>query len=52
MVRRTRLEVKNNYRDDLKKHNLTFPDRQDPKIINYKPSDEFYKLYIEIEEIL
>jgi len=52
MVRRTRLEVKNNYKDDLKKHNLTFPDRQDPKIINYKPSDEFYKLYIEIEEIL
>lgn len=52
MVRRTRLQIKRDYKDDLEKHNLSFPKRIWPEIIKYDISKEYQKIYEEIEKVL
>ncbi len=52
MVRRTRIQIKRDYEEDLKKHNLSFPQRIWPEIINYDISEEYQGIYKEIEKTL
>ena len=50
MVRRTRLEITKNYKEDLK--TLAFPKRVWPEIIHYDIGKEYSSVYSEIEEVL
>ena len=52
MVRRTRLQIKSDYLEDLKKNNLTFPERIWPEIIHYDINSDYLSIYSEIEDVL
>lgn len=52
MVRRTRLQIKKYYRDDLEKRDLAFPDRVWPEIIHYDISKKYEEIYSHIEDVL
>lgn len=52
MVRRTRLQIKKYYRDDLEKRDLAFPTRVWPEIIHFDISKKYEEIYSYIEEVL
>lgn len=52
MVRRTRIQIKTDYSEDLKKNNLAFPERVWPEIIHYDITKDYLSVYSEIEEVL
>lgn len=52
MVRRTRLQIKKYYKDDLEKRDLSFPERVWPEIIHYDVSKKYEEIYAYIEDVL